>query len=236
MGSMRHPIHAPILAILLFIGSSDSLKAQDLDSIRRVKPLRFSLNQLTVPASLVATGIFLNNNSPRSIKNWVAKERNERMPEFHTTADNYLLVAPIAIVYGLDAFGVKSKTDILNRTVILLKGEVMTHAAVCFLKSKTDVLRPDGSNSYSFPSGHTAQAFAAATFLAEEYKDQFKWMPYVAYGMASTVGMMRIANNRHYISDVLLGAGIGILSMKAAYWTHQYKWGQKKLSRKVIYY
>lgn len=147
-----------------------------------------------------------------------------------------MLVAPIAIAYGLDAFGVKSKTDILNRTVILLKGEIMTHATVCFLKNKTDVLRPDGSNSYSFPSGHTAQAFAAATFLSEEYKDQFKWMPYVAYGMASSVGLMRIANNRHYISDVLLGAGIGILSMKVAYWTHQYKWGQKKLSRKLIYY
>jgi membrane-associated phospholipid phosphatase len=58
-------------------------------------------------------------------------------------------------------------------------------------------------------------------------------MPYAAYGLASTVGMMRMANNRHYISDVLLGAGIGILSMKASYWTHQYKWGKK--TKKLIY-
>ena len=200
------------------------------------KPVRFSLNQLTVPASLIATGIFLNNDSPKSIRNWVAKERNERMPEFHSTIDNYLLVAPVALAYGLDAFGVKSKTDILNRTVILLKGEIITHATVCLLKSHTNVLRPDGSNSLSFPSGHTAQAFAAATFLSEEYKDRFKWMPYVAYGMASGVGALRIANNKHYISDVLLGAGIGILSMKVAYWTHQYRWGQKKEARKTLSY
>jgi len=49
-------------------------------------------------------------------------------------------------------------------------------------------------------------------------------MPYAAYGVASGVGLLRVANNKHYISDVLIGAGIGILSMKAAYWTHQYKW------------
>ena len=210
--------------------------AQLRDSVLTSKPVRFSLNQLTVPASLIATGIFLNNDSPKSIRNWVAKERNERMPEFHSTIDNYLLVAPVALAYGLDAFGVKSKTDILNRTVILLKGEIITHATVCLLKSHTNVLRPDGSNSLSFPSGHTAQAFAAATFLSEEYKDRFKWMPYVAYGMASGVGALRIANNKHYISDVLLGAGIGILSMKVAYWTHQYRWGQKKEARKTLSY
>lgn len=56
----------------------------------------------------------------------------------------------------------------------------------------------------SFPSGHTANAFAGATILSIEYKDKYPWVPYVAYGMASGVGVMRIANNRHYISDVLL--------------------------------
>lgn len=158
------------------------------------------------------------------------------MPGFHSGIDNYLLVAPIALAYGLDAVGIKSKTDILNRSVILLKGELIMYGTVNLLKNTTGVLRPDGSNRYSFPSGHTAQAFAAATFLSEEYKDRFKWMPYVSYGMASTVGMMRIANNKHYISDVLLGAGIGILSMKVAYWTHQYRWGQKKEFKKTLRY
>lgn len=233
---MRLSTRTAFVCALFFIASPSILTAQQSDSIVRVKPLRFSLNQLTLPGSLIATGIFLNNNSPHSIKNWVAKERNEHMPAFHSGIDNYLLVAPIALAYGLDAFGVKSKTDILNRSVILLKGELMTHATVCLLKSKTNVLRPDASNRYSFPSGHTAQAFAAATFLSEEYKDRFKWMPYVSYGMASTVGLMRIANNKHYISDVLLGAGIGILSMKVAYWTHQYRWGQKKEFKKTIQY
>jgi membrane-associated phospholipid phosphatase len=132
----------------------------------------------------------------------------------------------LAIAYGLDAAGVKSKTDIMNRSAILMKGELLMLGSVFVLKKYTHQLRPDGTTYNSFPSGHTAQAFAAATLLSEEYKDRFHWMPYAAYGLASGVGALRMANNRHYISDVLLGAGIGILSMKVAYWTHQYKWGR----------
>ena len=49
----------------------------------------------------------------------------------------------------------------------------------------------------------------------------------LAYGIASSVGMLRMANNKHYISDVLVGAGLGILSMKMSYLTHQYKWNKK---------
>ena len=107
-------------------------------------------------------------------------------------------------------------------------------AAVFGLKNLTHQLRPDNSGYNSFPSGHTAQAFAAATFLSEEYKSKFKWMPYLAYGIASSVGVLRMANNKHYISDVLVGAGLGILSMKMSYLTHQYKWGKKHKTAPVF--
>lgn len=100
-------------------------------------------------------------------------------------------------------------------------------AAVQVLKHAAHVLRPDSSAYNSFPSGHTAQAFAAAALLSEEYGYRYKWVPYLSYGLASTVGILRIANNKHYLSDVLVAAGIGILSTKVAYWTHQYKWGRK---------
>lgn len=96
------------------------------------------------------------------------------------------------------------------------------------IKYTTQYNRPDHSNRHSFPSGHTAQAFVAATFLSEEYKDRLPWIPYISYGVASSVGILRMANNKHYLSDVLAGAGIGILTMKVAYWTHKYKWNNKK--------
>ncbi|MDF2382862.1 phosphatase PAP2 family protein [Nostoc ellipsosporum NOK] len=216
------------LLLSLLILSVPVMSIAQQDSVRIDKPLRFSIRQLQLPAGLIAAGILSNGKSKESVKNEVLESRNNNMPHFHTKVDNYLQYAPIAIAYGLDAFGVPSRTDLLNRSVILAKGELMTLGAVNFLKKTTHTLRPDGTTYNSFPSGHTAQAFAAATFLAQEYKDRLPWMPYAAYGMASSVGLLRMANNRHYVSDVLVGAGIGILSMKLSYWTHQYKWGRNK--------
>jgi len=198
------------------------------DSIRINQPLHFSIRQLQLPAGLIAAGILSNGKSTESVKNEVLESRNKNIPGFHTRIDNYLQYAPIALAYGLDAFGVPSRNDLLNRSIILAKGELIMLGSVNFLKKTTHTLRPDGTTYNSFPSGHTAQAFAAATFLSEEYKDRLPWMPYAAYGIASSVGVLRMANNRHYVSDVLVGAGIGILSMKLAYWTHQYKWGRNK--------
>jgi membrane-associated phospholipid phosphatase len=157
----------------------------------------------------------------------IREERNEHVPNFHSTLDNYMMHAPVAIVYGLNMAGVKGKHDFRNRTLLLVKSEAIMAALTFSFKSLTAVSRPDGSNNYSFPSGHTAQAFATATFMAKEYGDKSVWYSIGAYGMATTVGAMRILNNRHWVSDVLAGAGIGILSTNLAYLTHQYKWKNK---------
>lgn len=210
-----------------------TIKAQSVDSTHlkdtiQLQREQFKIKKLYVPVALIGLGITLNSNKPESFKNEIAEERNEHLFHFGTHIDDYLQHSPIAIAYGLDALGVKSKTDLANRTAILLKGELFNLVAVGIVKKYAHQLRPDGSNYLSFPSGHTANAFAAATFLSEEYKHRFKWMPYAAYGIAGTVGVLRMANNRHYISDILVGAGMGFLSMKLSYWTHQYKWGKKK--------
>jgi len=63
----------------------------------------------------------------------------------------------------------------------------------------------------SFPSGHTIAAFSAATVFAMEYKDK-PWVPVFAYGAASLIGLSRISENKHWISDVFAGAAIGYLS------------------------
>ncbi|MGN6294334.1 MAG: phosphatase PAP2 family protein [Chitinophagaceae bacterium] len=227
------------LAVLLssfIVLAQSGYSQQQTDSIPvpAIPRNKFTVRQLQVPLTLTLMGLAASSNADGSIKNYIVRERNEHLPGFKTHIDNYLQYSPIAIVYGLDAMGIKAKNDFANRTAMLIKGELMMLTTVTLLKNTTDQLRPDGSDRSSFPSGHTAQAFATATFLSMEYKDRFPWMPYAAYGLASTVGMMRMANNRHYISDVLLGAGIGILSMKASYWTHQYKWGKKKTA-KLIY-
>ena len=68
------------------------------------------------------------------------------------------------------------------------------------------------SGSNSFPSGHTAAAFAIATAVADQTTDG--WSDYVLYGAASVTALSRINDNRHWTSDVLFGALIGHFSAK----------------------
>ena len=71
--------------------------------------------------------------------------------------------------------------------------------------------RPDGSSANSWPSGHTATAFVGATMLHKEYGLTR------SYGVATATGVMRVLNNRHWVSDVMSGAGLGILSGELGY-------------------
>jgi membrane-associated phospholipid phosphatase len=68
--------------------------------------------------------------------------------------------------------------------------------------------RPDGSNSRSFPSGHTSGVFALAT-VAEVYYGP--WVGIPSYMLASLVGVSRIDGNKHAASDVVAGAVLGTL-------------------------
>lgn len=122
----------------------------------------------------------------------------------------------------------KSRTDGVNKVAIGVKAAAINFGTVTAIKLLTKKNRPDGTNKMGFPSNHTASAFAGATGLTIEYGQDYPWVPYAAYTVAAGVGALRIAHNKHYLSDVLVGAGIGILSSKIAYWTHQYKWKTKK--------
>ena len=79
-------------------------------------------------------------------------------------------------------------------------------------------MRPDGSDNHSFPSGHTATAFMTATMLNKEYGYKSPWIGVGAYSVATATGLMRMANNKHWLSDVLVGAGIGIMATEFGYW------------------
>lgn len=174
------------------------------------------------PILLTAAGL----STLDDYKYQVQEERNRGIPNFRNNADDYLQYSPIFIVYGLNGLGVKGKNDFANRTAILIKSELMLGVLTFSLKRITAIPRPDTKALTSFPSGHTAQAFAAATFMAREYGYKSIWYSIGAYTVATGVGAMRVMNNRHWIPDVLVGASIGILSTNLAYLTHQYRWGK----------
>jgi membrane-associated phospholipid phosphatase len=99
------------------------------------------------------------------------------------------------------------------------------------LKRSVQRLRPDGSNNFSFPSGHTAIAFVTAEFMHQEYKHKSVWYSVAGYTVASATGVMRMLNNRHWLSDVMVGAGIGMVSTKVTYLV--YPWLKEKMSRAI---
>lgn len=222
-----------ILFCCIFPGLSFAEQADSVN-VNAVKKPGYYLAKSIAPTGLIISGILANGSGEESIKNEFKEERDEYIPHFHTHVDDYLQYAPIGLVYGFQAFGMQPKTDFANQTVILLKSELLMTGLVTTMKHTIPDLRPDGSAHNSFPSGHTAQAFAAATFLTEEYGRQYKWTPYFAYGIASSVGLLRVANNRHFISDVLTGAGIGMLSTEVAYLSHRYKWGKHHAKVPII--
>jgi membrane-associated phospholipid phosphatase len=180
------------------------------------------------PLALTALSLYSFTDNENLSKFEVKEERDEWVPHFRHHADDYLQYAPIAAVYGLNLMGGKGKHDLANRTALLIKTEILVAAITFPLKRITAVPRPDTGAPTSFPSGHTAQAFAAATFMAKEYNHVSKWYGVGAYTLATGIGVMRILNNRHWVSDVLAGAAVGILSTNLVYLTHRYKWGNNK--------
>ena len=89
-----------------------------------------------------------------------------------------------------------------------LISNTLTGIAVSKLKTQTAILRPDGSSNRSFPSGHTAEAFAAAEFMNQEYKHLSPWYGIAGYTLATATGTLRVLNNSHWLSDVIMGAGL----------------------------
>lgn len=187
----------------------------------RQGPKQFS-KALRTPLLLIGAGVYAMSDNDVLSRYEFKEERDEYFPTFRHRADDYLQFAPIVAVYGLNALGIKGKHDFRTRSMLLLKSELIMTALTFSLKKITAVPRPDTGQPTSFPSGHTAQAFAAATFMVKEYGDRSVLYSIGAYSLASGIGVMRVMNNRHWISDVLAGAGIGILSTNLAYFLHDH--------------
>lgn len=131
--------------------------------------------------------------------------------------DDYLQYVPVAAYLALDFSGIKARHNMLQRTVVAATSYLFMAAIVNTVKLTVPVLRPDGSAWNSFPSGHTATAFTGAHLLLREYKDTSPWIGVAGYAVAATTGIMRMLNRRHWLSDVVAGAGIGILSVELSY-------------------
>lgn len=211
---------------LVFLFGFFSANAQQNDSITKIDStahhLKFSYKQLIIPGVLIGYGVIgIGNDQLLSFNHQIQNEVTEDIDE-KITIDDFSQFAPAASVYALNAFGVKGKNNMRDRSVIFITSYAIMATTVLGLKSIVHEERPDGSSNNSFPSGHTATAFAGAEFLWQEYKDKSIWYGIAGYAVATGTGLFRIYNNRHWLTDVVAGAGIGILSTKLAYWMNPY--------------
>lgn len=135
-----------------------------------------------------------------------------------TEIDNYTQFSPYAVAVGLKALGYDGRSSWDRLAVSALASNAVMALAVNATKYSVKEMRPDNSTRNSFPSGHTATAFVAATVLHKEYGlTRSPWFSVGGYAVAMSTGFMRVLNNRHWISDVMAGAGIGILSTELGY-------------------
>lgn len=116
----------------------------------------------------------------------------------------------VALSLGTYAFGrVFNKPKVSHLGMDLLRAQAITELLVQPLKFATHRERPDGSNFQSFPSGHAAATFAAATVIERH----LGWKgAAIGYGIASYVAASRLHDNVHNVSDVVFGAAVGVIA------------------------
>ena len=178
---------------------------------------------IALPSAMITYGmISLGNNGIREIDFRAYRSLEQHSRFWHTRVDDYLQFTPALAAYTMKLCRVESAHPLVDMTVLYGLSNLLAGGITYGTKTAVRRERPDQSANNSFPSGHTQTAFVAAEFLHQEYRDKSVWISIGGYSAAAFVGMARVYNNRHWVSDVVVGAGIGILSTKVVYWTYPY--------------
>ena len=222
------------ITALLTLLSTTVCFAQQADSIpvkvnirynyEDVKPVKFRIAPLIIPATLIGYGFAAvhDHGALQQLDLSTKDELQEDHPLFAAHVDDYAQFAPALAVYGLNLAGIKGKHSLVDASFLYATSAAIMGISTHFVKNGVQRLRPNGSAYNSFPSGHTASAFAAAEFLKQEYKDVSPWYGYAGYFVATATGTLRMYNNKHWFSDVVAGAGFGIASTKISYFVYPY--------------
>ena len=197
-----------------------------------LKPYKFMDDMTFAGVPLFIAGIIA-----KSEKNAFKQQtKHSLVTNFKTGIDDYTQFFGPAAVVGLKLGGYEGRSDWPR----LLASAGMSYGIMALLvntiKNTAKEMRPDGSTANSWPSGHTATAFVGATLLHKEYGlTRSPWFSVAGYGVATATGVMRVLNNRHWISDVLSGAGIGMVSGELGYALCDLLFKGKGLLRNDIY-
>ncbi|MVN75157.1 phosphatase PAP2 family protein [Hymenobacter sp. HMF4947] len=186
-----------------------------------------------VPAVLIGYGAYTFNGGGFYTNQDAQRDIHRLFPSSKSRIADYLIFAPYLELGAVTLAGVESRNDRLNVLLIIAKSEAIMLSSTFVVKALSHEERPDGSDNLSFPSGHTAQAFLAASIVHTEFRDKSQWYGIGAYAIATSVAGLRMIVDKHWQSDVVAGAGFGILSAHLAYLTHRNRWGRKAIGRDI---
>lgn len=150
-----------------------------------------------------------------SVKDDVREGFHDLRGECRFKADDYLQYLPVAANVGLGFVGAKPRHSFRERVVATATAYAAMGIMVNTTKYAINEKRPDSGALNSFPSGHTATAFMGAELVREEYGTGYG---IGAYTLAAGIAFMRLYNDRHWLNDIIAGAGVGILSARIGYW------------------
>ncbi|HEY2727354.1 MAG TPA: phosphatase PAP2 family protein [Parafilimonas sp.] len=218
---------------LLLIMFSFNVKAQYNDSLQlqhkySSRDFKFYLKNTYLPSAFILLGSYSNGNETIIDNGGIKTERDENMPHFKTHVDDYMQYAPLLAGYGCLTFGSRQNAWLYTKEIMM--NEIIMNASVYSVKHLSKVRSIVDGSYNAFPSGHTTQAFSAATLFNDNFAKGKLWLQCLSYGSASAVGVLRVLNERHWTSDVVAGAGFGILSAKISEWVITSHHNKKQLS------
>ena len=213
------PVYRPELELPIapLMGESENYQLTWMRTNPGVKPYKVMDDLTFAGIPLFVAGIIAKSEK-KSFRQNTADNRHTLLTDFKTEIDNYTQFFGPVMATGLKIGGVEGRSDWGRYLASTAMSYGFMALFVNSIKYTAKEMRPDGSTRNSWPSGHTATAFVGATILHKEYGlTRSPWYSVAGYGVATATGVMRVLNNRHWVSDVLSGAGVGIMSGELAY-------------------
>lgn len=221
-----------LLLILIMLLQSQQLFSQ-LDATVAVSKRPLMVKTI-LPAAIFLSGALLSGTQLE--KNWQVDIRNGVGNDYKTNTDDIIQYIPFAQIYIGDIVGLQAKNHWFDQSKNFFFGGVLTLAITHAFKRGVGKERPDLRSNHSFTSGHTATSFMGATMLYHEFSDASMLYASSGYLFSTTTGTLRVMNNRHWVSDVVAGAAVGILAANIIYHIEPLKnWNPFKNSKNLTF-
>ncbi len=197
------------------------IKSFFIDGINTISsPFHWKKKQWLLSTLIAGAGIY-SYNYDESIHEFFNDNSNKTTNNISNIFDYSIIAIPaMGAIYTYGFSKNKCRTE--NTLLLSVKAMIISEVGIQLIKRLSHRHRPDNhlnidpyiwdgpafsDNFASFPSGHTAMAFAMASVISSEYKGF--WVSFISYSYAGLMALSRLNNNEHWASDVVIGAGLG---------------------------